>query len=716
MDAGGEVTLLADEKFDFDISLSPSSAHDDDEVFIGPIRHKERCVSVAIKSPESEENSPPGIKDPVTWSPLSGDKFVEIFKEAHLLALQLECFSSDGQKKEPLATEKNETVEKFVQESKSKLNILDNVNDCVKTPVALKRETYCVQDSPFNQLPPSIQQRFAAPCMGDEKKSDMESPKRTGPMPKCAKQLAVSPLAQKTKTSQLKNTGARGNAEKPTGSRLQALKVPGAQAKNNRLTVEKPKAVKKLSPVRRKPLNSSGSTEDLLSDKSSVASDVSDSSFNSSTVGKNKRTLPAPKPGLKKPQFKQPSTGLTFRKHTSSSSSSHSSMNSSLNSSLSFSPTGGNAKQSASLNTSVSSSRLTNPSRLALIRPTTGSTSLKTSSTGLLGNQPKPNGTAKVSTIANSSKPSVSVVKPQTPAGKMQKQISAPNLHRPTQNKPESAVKGVSSTKPQARVMPTPTTRLKLPQKPGGASPDCAVVKPLQPTRLMSCGEIGSGIAESTPMRPTQTALQNPSFSARSIPATPGGGRLSALPTPLGRRTSGIPTTTPKTIPRTFSALRPSLGLQASSKAIKKPLVSRSAATEGSNTGVVKSPCSSCEEENVDASSVAVACSLNFSPEEKNNLVDFGEIEKPVAFPQSTEGLLIDIEAGSDSKVRKPSSIGSDSQPLIDLSNTPDFNKKLMPFKAVQTGQLIDFGSPLIMLSPTVNKENMAVNSPLLMF
>ncbi|KAM4678302.1 G2 and S phase-expressed protein 1 [Discoglossus pictus] len=718
MDNGGEFSLLADEKFDFDISLSPTSGKEDcdDEVFIGPVRHKEKCVSVALKSPESEEQTPPHVNDQHAWSPLSGDKFVEIFKEAHLLAMQLECFSTEDQKKEePVKTVKNIAVERFVQESKSKLNLFDTVNNLNKTPVAIKRETYCVQDSPFSQLPPSVQQRFAAASTNGGRESVSESPKAMSPnrMLKCAKEQTASPLAQKTKAPPLKKAVLGGNPEKTTLSRLQPGKLPSAQAKN-RLTIEKPKAARKIGLATRKPDNSAGSTEDLLSDKSSITSDVSDSSFNNSIVGQSKRTLQPPnKIGLKKTQFKQPATGVPCRRNTtSSSSSSHSSVNSSLNSSLSVSPAG---KLNSSLNTSINGSRLqtkSNPSRFALVRPTAGSTSsLKNNSTNTPSSIIKPSTTAKVLASGNRNPTSsVSIVNPQTPAGKLQKQISAPNLHRLSmQSKTESAIKALPCTKPQARIMPTPTNRLKLQQKPGGVSPEHSVGKTLQPTKLLSCSEIGSGIAASTPMKPTQGVLPNPNFSARSISATPNTKRLSGLPTPMSRRTvPAIPTTTPKTLPRTISALRPSMGLQASNILTRKPLASGTSEPEGNIAKVIES---SSGDDDV----AVLPCSLNFSPEEKTSFVANNELEILPVFPQSTEVLLIDIGV-EPADIRKPSWTGSDNSPLIDLSNTPELHKKMVPLKPTQVGQLIDFSSPLIKLSPMVNKENMGLDSPLLKF
>ncbi|XP_073429612.1 G2 and S phase-expressed protein 1 isoform X2 [Dendrobates tinctorius] len=711
MDASGAFTLLTDEKFDFDISLSPTSVKEDndDEVFIGPVGHREKCVSAVVQSQSSEERVSPLNTEPVLWSPLSGDKFVEIFKEAHLLALQLESFVSDDQKKEePPKTVPNPTVEKFVQESKLKLNLFDDFNAVCKTPVEIKRETYCIEESPFHQLPPAVQQRLTTSSKKAENSCSVKSQNLTSPLnvPKLVKSHTSSPLALKSKPAQIKSGGLLASSGKSV-SKLQPVKAPAVPTKNNRLAVEKPKAIKKTSPARRKNLSSLGSTEDLLSDKSGMASDVSDSSFNTSIVGSSKRTLPVPnKPGLNKVEFKTPSATASSRRNTSSSSSSHS--NTSLNSSLSLSPPAANAKLNASLNTSmnssVTSSRLKpNTSRLALARPHSGiGSSMKNIdlSNGLL----KP---AAESKVAGNKSASVAVSQPQTLSGKIQRQSSAPNLQRlPASIKMESAVKGTSA-KPQARVMPTPTSRLKLTQKQDVLSPDRATGKSTRPSRLLSCGEIGSGIAQSTPLGAAKGMAGN--IAPRSISATPSAKPVSALPTPISRRTSGI--VTPRTIPRPLSSLRPATAVHASIQSAKKSPTGYEEC-EQVLSKVTKSPCSPTEE---DHAASTVRCSLDFSPESRPDLVAQSEETDSVAEKPPQD--LIDIAVDkADIKLRKTSSVDTECQPLIDLSNTPEHNKRPGPLKPANIGQLIDLSSPLITLSPVGDKENLDYDSPLMKF
>lgn len=120
----------------------------------------------------------------------------------------------------------------------------------------------------------------------------------------------------------------------------------------------------------------------------------------------------------------------------------------------------------SSLNTSVTSSRLKpNTNRLALVRPLSGVGLSMKNTTDLSNGRLKPGAPAKA---AGNKSASVSVFQPQTPVGKIQRQTSAPNLQRlPLPTKMESAVTG-TNPKPKAKVVPTPTSRLKFPQKQDG--------------------------------------------------------------------------------------------------------------------------------------------------------------------------------------------------------------------------------------------------------
>ncbi|XP_069085835.1 G2 and S phase-expressed protein 1 isoform X1 [Pleurodeles waltl] len=721
-----EMTLLTDEQFDFDLSLSPSSGKEDaedDEVFIGPIGHKEKCVSVCVDAQKSEtdENCPLKPNDQAPWSPLSGDKFVEIFKEAHLLALQLEKSRDSPLNKVTQSAVKNAAIEKFVQESKSKLNIFQSGLENAKTPVPIKRETYCVNDSPFNLLPPSIQQRLEFPVEKTCPSPTRSSPSRCKPSPlkaKTPRKTSVLPTEAKEKTNELQSAKRPTAVEKKvTLSKLQSTKAVSNASKPQHLGVPKPKTRLKLSPLK-KPTSKADSSEDLHSDKSSIASDVSDSSFNS-TLPQNKRALPTTsKFGIRKPQLKLPAHPVPVvpvRKNTSSSSSSQSSINSSMNSSLSVSPVGLNATSlntsmgnsrslsNTSLNMSMNSSRLPCSSgRIPMARRNSRPTStLQTNSSDASRKMYKSNSASKLPDLRINSKPaSFAATHPPTPAIKIKKQASDSNLQRISlPSKPPSAVKGNTCSKPKAIIAPTPSSQPKLSRSSGASAIENQVPKIMQPKRLLTGN--GSGVAACTPLRPSSVGTQqNSSVSARAVCVLSSTKRASALPTPFGRKLSAIPTMTPKTLPRSFSSphlLDPELTKVSSNKASEdgNDQAADLQSPESSH------PKSSSSEGEV-ASPKVLPFTLDFSPDRSETAV-----AAQTECHKSNEVFLLDIGIDKTTAlILKPV-----IKPLIDLSNTPVSRKRSSSLKSET---LIDLTSPLILLSP--DKENQESFSPLVTF
>lgn len=76
---------------------------------------------------------------------------MEVYKEAHLLALQLESRSRSwaAQAAGPQGAASQENVERFIQESELKMNLFEKENKTRKSPNSLKRETYYLSDSPL---------------------------------------------------------------------------------------------------------------------------------------------------------------------------------------------------------------------------------------------------------------------------------------------------------------------------------------------------------------------------------------------------------------------------------------------------------------------------------------------------------------------------------------------------------------------------------------
>ncbi|NXA79412.1 GTSE1 protein, partial [Thryothorus ludovicianus] len=692
--------LLSDEKFDFDLSLSSTSGNED-EVFVGPVGHKERCIAASIESKKCVS----AFDEKLTWSPLQGEKFVEIFKEAHLLALQIETGSKNketkiGQSEE----EENKIVETFVEDSESKLKILRNKNIEI-SPRAVKRETYCVQDSPACQLPPCFQKASHKP-VSDGK---VPAPPNISPVKICLSPTKNSslPLTEEQKSKET-NTKAIG--------KLPTAKLSSTFGKSNLLTIDKLKRGKNTSISTKRDLNSVGSSEDVISDKSSVALDVCESSFSSSSSVQDTKVLPAPsKLGLRKMTYlKCPrvASGLT-RKTTSSSSSSVSSMNSSLNSSLPISPIGKKGKSSMSSKANVSGSKLSSStSRLALVRPTTVS-SLQAANTEKSRKQERSASTPKVSSAVSLAKSSASATSSE-PAGRgIQRLSSVPSLQQLCQNKDGSSAKGSLCPKPKARVLSVSTGQTKAPVKIQDATPNKSAPKAAPSLGLTFCGTPGSAMAVSTPMKTSEDKVfQSFCFPERSATMTPASVKRSGLPTPI-RRISGIPAVTPKTLPRVaLSPHVPSLR-QSFSFSAKKTFTAGSKQKKESKTQT--------SSEDDTSPPPVLPLVLNFSPEKtategvENALKEAevqneqAEVQNQLAKEKQPEALLLDI--GADRSL--PHTSECESRPLIDLSNTPEVSKIASP-KPVLSGQikLIDLSSPLITLSPDVNKENL--DSPLL--
>ncbi|RXM31588.1 Mitochondrial tRNA-specific 2-thiouridylase 1 [Acipenser ruthenus] len=405
------------------------------------------------------ENIPTG-----SWSPISGDKFVEIFKEAHLLARQFEKSGSVVQPEK--RTDKNEVVEKFVEDSKAKLNILHKSKEHVISPI--KRETFCVWDSPLKQLPPAIQQ-----CLISS--NTAASPSKTSASPS-------SPANVCKTQQQKKSTGSSANVYKKEATLSYLKRIPLSKAVSSKATeqagksrcvaAEKPKPGIKSSPSRRRHNSSACSSEDLQSDNASVASDISESSLNGSILGK--RTVPVSnKIGLRrsygtKPAVQHRGVGGATRRNTSSSSSSLSSMNSSMNSSISVSPTG-KGKTNILVNNSLSKTKIQASSSGKRLLPPVAGGRLHTSQVKKV-----PTVASKLVKSASASSKLPSPARRLGSAATLQSH-SPDNKERPSsvlnvqssaqQNKTTSDIKGSVPVfpKPKAFIAPTPTGHLKGP-------------------------------------------------------------------------------------------------------------------------------------------------------------------------------------------------------------------------------------------------------------
>ncbi|NXR28208.1 GTSE1 protein, partial [Cinclus mexicanus] len=672
----------------------------EDEVFVGPVGHKERCIAASIEAKKCVS----AFDDKLTWSPLQGEKFVEIFKEAHLLALQIETGSKDKETKISQSEEQeNKVVETFVEDSKSKLKILRNKTIDL-SPRAVKRETYCVQDSPACQLPPCFQ-KASHELVSDGQVHALPALPNRSPVKICVSPTknASLPLTEEQKTKET-NTKATG--------KLPMAKPSSAFGKRNLLTIDKLKQGKTTSISARRDLNSMGSSEDVISDKSGIALDAIESSFSSSCSVQDTKVLPAPsKPGLRNMTYlKCPrvASGLP-RKATSSSSSSVSSMNSSLNSSLPTSPIGKKGKSSMSSKAGVSGSKLSSStSRLAFVRPTTVS-SLQAANIEKSRKQVRSASTPKISSAISLPKSSASTTSSEAAGSGIQRPSSVPSMEQLCQqNKDESSTKGSLCPKPKARVLSASTSQIRAPLKTQDATPNKLAPKATPSLGLTFCGTPGSAMAVSTPVKASEDKVfQSFCFPEKCASMTPASVKRSGLPTPV-RRTPGLPAVTPRTVPRVAFSPHAAALQQSFSFSTKKTFTAGPKQKQESKT-------QTSSEDDTSPPPVPPLV-LNFSPEKTategvEDALKEAEVQNQLAREKQPEVLLLDI--GADKSL--PNTSECESRPLIDLSNTPEVSKITSP-KSVLCGQikLIDLSSPLITLSPDVNKENL--DSPLLKF
>ncbi|XP_012590545.1 PREDICTED: G2 and S phase-expressed protein 1 [Condylura cristata] len=345
---------------------------------------------------------------------------------------------------------------------------------------------------------------------------------------------------------------------------------------------------------------------------------------------------------------------------------------------------------------------------------------------------------------------------PRTPA------LAGPGSAQASQLSEAGSARGRgSSLHPKTKGLPTPADPLKTPKVSAGEPPG-ATPQPARAPRPQSCTSAGRPALPCTPSRCASTpGLWSCSRGARTPASTR---RLSALPTPAGRRLSGLLLATPRTKPRIPASPLRVPARRLSSEPQKEP--SARASLEGSGGPAAPArpgtpPQGSCPPPS------AVPRALSFSPDESGfpaspraptqaapeeaqppaatspreailvdikmdeltitprvestplvdlplvdlPLVDLPLVDLPLVDLPLVDLPLIDFDNTPEAKV----AVGLESRPLIDLLiNTPDFGRGPPPKPVHEAAQLIDLTSPLIQLSPEADKENLP--SPLLKF
>ncbi|KAM7397195.1 hypothetical protein PAMP_020187 [Pampus punctatissimus] len=747
--ANSDVMFLPDEKFDFDVSLSPASSRgdeDEDDVFVDQVSHKKRCISDNMVP--RLEGGCGGVR--VSWSPLTGEQLEAMCEEAIRLANHLQSSEPSRPHSDEIASVTSDATtdrEEFVQDTEAKLGVIGQPANALSP---IKRQTFCVQDSPMKQLPPAIQSRLQRAAASSTRPATIAAastrPATTAAAstrpatsaaatprpatsaaatPRLATSAAATPrlattaaatprpatsVASSTRlasTARLGTFSPVGEAKSKPRTALRGKAVlgvsvtlpskpaaPSTSCSANKSRVEKTRlqppskaatVVWRRSPDSR-PSSRAESYEDLLSDSTSVASDISVDSLNSSlgkhTLAPPTKTMRTLSGGKAAPLQRKK---VTERKNTSSSSSSVSS----FNSSLSLSPATG--KLNSSLNRSPSVSSVPAPSSVS---------------------KPASQNRQRRSNVYAAAEPASST------AGRRSLSSQARKLSTPLKRAeatPLQATPAKRVLERTASIPATASTRLQSGQK---AKPKPQGLAPPKPSGGVRGVRHGDGV--SSPDASKMLKLMSTSSvdslpqKASAGPLTPSAGgcrslqvkvrRPSALPTPLRSRSSAIPATMPtnKTCPT------------------RPPPTSDSALvrrTSSCNTA----PTESQEAEPVDDLDIQPFCldeeELPAAPPSSAPQPDHSESTDTGALSQvqsETSRTHIDLETTEETNSKTQEVLLFDLpaptlQPqeklLIDLTSTPDLIRTSNK-TCITSQQLIDLSSPLIKWSPEDKKEN----------
>ncbi|KAM5335642.1 G2 and S phase-expressed protein 1 isoform 2-T2 [Glossophaga mutica] len=695
-----DALLLADEKFDFDLSLSSLSANEDDEVFFGPVGHRERCVAARL-----ERGGPSPEASHLRWSPLSGEKFVEVYKEARLLAFQIESSSRHQAARAAGPRDAGRPGgERFVQDSKLKESLFEKENRSERSPSSLKRETYHLSDGPLS----GPQLSGVQPASGGGPRSaaaQAHLPQAQGPPLPSRPSLPLGPSPVRAPN--------RAVAQKKVGSKLPPPRA-SIRGRSVHLAVEKSEKETPASPSRARTLAEKESQRDRPPDAPGAAQDVASAPAHGSLLGPGRRALPVPrKVGPKRTAPKPPgrAAGLA-RKPAAPGAVPGGSSGARGPRVASTGESGERLSVSADGSPPPSDPGRPGPAGAA----TTAQPSLQVRPAAVCGQSRSP-GRAEVTAERPTAPTTSAVPQPQTPEPRGARLSSQPRLPRSARRSLATGARGESSLHPGTKVVPAPASPFKVPKFPAGGPPDSATPRLSRAPRPQSCSSTGRAV-HGTPARCASGPVSRTPASVRHV---------APLLTPAGRRLSGLPVLTPRTQPRTLAS--PQRG---SARRLSSEPRQRSAARPAPGSG--------CSDEASDGSCsppAAVPQALSFSPEKEKSDFTFptgvaaaqapGETQ-PAAETAPAEALLVDIPMerlpiAPAARSSPPADVAlidfcsppGAGGPLIDLLvNTPDVDRNAVAKLLPSVGQRADLCSPLIPLSPEANKENL--DSPLLKF
>ncbi|XP_071961486.1 uncharacterized protein [Antedon mediterranea] len=296
-----DIPLVENEQFDFDLSLSPNCTNDEDlqeeedEVFFGPVNHREKCVRAGKE-----------IDSVKPLSPLTNEQYAELFKEAIGLVMDLQQDDTKTKQKKTSGE-----TEEFISKTLETLKLSSQYESSPELPIDYGNKTAITETK----------------CFKREQKKMIRSPRRQTYV------VNRNPEAELPKASECVSKMKPGNnvVFKAKGAVQQHIHKPLPKKKNvlkSNLLPNKPVSKKKqeaskpviskqflrTSPPKRT-RKSSVCSDDSFSDTSSIMSDMSEASTSSIPIPGRKRSLPVPK--LKKSGLAMPTRTASERTNAS---------------------------------------------------------------------------------------------------------------------------------------------------------------------------------------------------------------------------------------------------------------------------------------------------------------------------------------------------------------------------------------------------------------
>ncbi|XP_031570552.1 mucin-5AC-like [Actinia tenebrosa] len=325
--------LLEDEKFDFDLPLSPDEERDqdeeDDEIFFGPIGHNERCVAAKTETKVSKYIDEVESFKPL--SPLNPEQVVEIFKEATSMALMFRTSSSEAVVEDQDKKSSSDFPELISDEAESRRralkceNTIKNEDGTAKT---LENSTKLTEKMSENEGDKFVVRKRVLKERNIKSSINKESPKNTIIKPQLVKKGQIASAQNRGSNSVSKLQKFKTNSKSTYQNsplKVNKMLIYGVVEDNSQSPANKKSDIKKSSVGTPRKFSSSSSKADR-SFSSTKSSSTSDTSFTEETTKQSKLPMPS-QSGLKAPGFSSGRRKRTSSNSSNSSTSSTSALN-----------------------------------------------------------------------------------------------------------------------------------------------------------------------------------------------------------------------------------------------------------------------------------------------------------------------------------------------------------------------------------------------------